>query len=338
MSGDAGIVIVTYNSANFLRSCLESALSASNRVVVVDNASADNSVEVARSYHGVHVIANRTNRGFAAAVNQGIVALDTNFVLLLNPDAVIRNSIDPLIEALSRPEIAAAAGLLVDTGGVPQIGFAIRRFPTPGSLVFESLGFNRIWPSNPVNRRYRCLDLDLAQRQPAEQPAGAFLMIRRDVWEKLGGFDEAYWPLWYEEVDFLKRAAAAGYHAMYVPDAVAVHSGAHSLTSLSAAESHWYWYDSLLRFSAKHFRPMGFRAVAASVLAGVSLRAVTALLAGRRGVDTGYGKVLRHAAWSLWTGPQSPVRGGFNTQSARTYSHPETTTPATLSKSRTHGL
>jgi GT2 family glycosyltransferase len=198
MSGDAGIVIVTYNSADFLRPCLESALAASTRVGVVDNASADNSVEVARSYRGVHLIANRTNRGFAAAVNQGVVALDTSFVLLLNPDAVIRTSIDPLMKPVPGRRSPQRQDCWWIPAGPHRRGFAIRRFPTPWSLAFESLGLNRIWPSNPVNRLYRCLDFDLASYSQSTT-CWRLPDDRRDVWEKLGGFDEAYWPLWYEE-------------------------------------------------------------------------------------------------------------------------------------------
>ncbi len=73
------------------------------------------------------------------------------------------------------------------------------------------LGLNRLWPGNPVNRRYRCLDLDLEAAADVEQPAGAFLLIRRDAWQALGGFDEGFHPIWFEDVDFLKRARDAGY-------------------------------------------------------------------------------------------------------------------------------
>ncbi len=93
----------------------------------------------------------------------------------------------------------------------PQSGFTIRRFPTPAALIFELFGINRLWPSNPVNRHYRYLDRDLDQPGPVEQPAGAFLMTRRDVWESLHGFDESFHPVWFEDVDYCKRASGSGY-------------------------------------------------------------------------------------------------------------------------------
>ncbi len=116
---------------------------------------------------------------------------------------------------------------------VRRRGFTIRRFPTPLTLWFELCGFNRLWPSNPVNRRYRYLDRDLEQAGPVEQPAGAFLMFRRDVWERLGGFDEGFYPVWFEDVDFCRRAADAGYRIEYVPQVEAEHLGGHSVGQIS---------------------------------------------------------------------------------------------------------
>lgn len=167
-------------------------------IVVVDNASGDDTL--ARMRPGTRVIANTENKGFAAAVNQGVRASDSEFVLLLNPDTQLLTSVDELIHASS--QYGLASGKLVDKTRRAQKGFTIRRFPTPAALLFEMFGVNRLWPSNPVNRRYRYLDRDLDQPGPVEQPAGAFLMFRRDVWNQLGGMDESFYPVWFEDVDF----------------------------------------------------------------------------------------------------------------------------------------
>ncbi len=156
------------------------------------------------------VIANHENRGFAAAVNQGVAATDAEFVLILNPDVKLLTSVDALVEASER--YGLAAGKLTDLNGRAQTGFTLRRFPTATALIFELFGINRLWPSNPVNRRLslsRSVDLD--QPGSVEQPAGAFLMFRRDVWERLGGFDERFHPIWFEDVDFCRRAIDSGY-------------------------------------------------------------------------------------------------------------------------------
>src|ERR1700691_1592219 len=111
----------------------------------------------------------------------------------MNPDVDLRTDPTPLLEA-SR-QYGLAAGRLIDVTGKTQKGFTIRRFPAPLTLWFELFGLNRIWPSNPVNRRYRYLDRDLDLEGPVEQPAGAFLMFRKDVWERLGGLDEGFHPI-----------------------------------------------------------------------------------------------------------------------------------------------
>jgi GT2 family glycosyltransferase len=323
-----GIVIVSYNSARYLGSCLEAALTHCDRVVVVDNASQDDSQEIARAFPNVRLIANAENRGFAAAVNQGVRALDTDLILLLNPDAILQTSIDALITTCSEPGVVAAGGRLIDAAGDPQTGFCLRRFPTPTTLAFEALGFNRIWPSNPVNRRYRCLDLDLLRPQAVEQPAGAFLMIRREAWERLGGFDESFWPAWFEEVDFLKRAHSTRGAIRYTPEAAAIHYGAHSFASVAKADTRVYWYHNLIRFAAKHFQPLAFRVVSAAVMAGVSARAVVdALTRSGPGAAGGFARPFRIAARSLVCG-KAPGRNSNGESSTRT----------DLSNSHSHGL
>jgi GT2 family glycosyltransferase len=276
---DVGIVIVTYNSRREIGPCLDAALATGAEVIVVDNASRDGTVEEVRLY-AVRVLDNPTNRGFAAAVNQGFAALDTPYVLLLNPDATIVGGVDRL-RAACQPPHGAAGGCLLDESGKPQIGFMARSLPTPAALILEVLLLNRIWPRNPVNRRYRVLDLSYGRQCEVEQPAGAFLMVRRAVWQELGGFDETFWPLWFEDVDFCQRLAAAGLRSYYVPEAVAKHTGGHSVPSLSVEMRHFYWYRSLLHYSAKHFQALPFRAVCLAVLTGSVLRAVVESVTGR---------------------------------------------------------
>lgn len=235
---------------------------------VVDNASVDGTLEQVRRRPGVKLVTNRENRGFAGAANQGFRAAIGDSILLLNPDVQVRTSLVPLIDACQ--EHGLAAGQLTGPGGHAQAGFTIRRFPTAASLAFELLGINRLWAGNPVNRRYRYLDRDLNLEGPVEQPAGAFLMTRRDVWERLGGLDESFHPVWFEDVDFCRRAADAGYRIQYLPQVRAEHLGGHSVRKLPAASMEVYWYDSLLKYGAKHFRPWPYRGVClAAVLSTV---------------------------------------------------------------------
>jgi N-acetylglucosaminyl-diphospho-decaprenol L-rhamnosyltransferase len=288
------IVIVTYNSAECLPACLESLKGTEAEIVVVDNASEDGSAELARGL-GVRVIANARNCGFAAAANQGVRAAGPNseFILFLNPDTVLLEGFSELPGALDRnPQAAAAAGLLVDDAGRPQRGFALRRLPTFTALAFEALLVNRLWPGNPVNRHYRCLDADLARLQEAEQPAGACLLVRRTALEAVGGLDERFYPLWFEDVDLCKRLLARGFRILFVPTSRWRHRGAHSLALIPFAEKHVFWYRNVLYFVRKH---MGRRA-ALAMRGCVCLGAVARWLAAFLGQN---GQFTWRACWAV---------------------------------------
>jgi hypothetical protein len=268
-----GVVVVTYNSAAVIGTCL--AACGQLPVVVIDNHSEDETVNVVRQRSAVKLIVNSSNLGFAAAANQGVEALDTELILLLNPDVELSTSIDLLAEACSREGVGLASGKLTDESGKVQAGFTLRRFPTAWTLAFEVLGINHLFPSNQVNQRYRCLDVDLSKpSDAADQPPGAFLMFRREVWHRLGGFDTQFSPLWFEDVDFSKRARDLGLKILYVPEVTARHQGGNSIAGLNWGCRQVYWYASLLRYASKHFSPFAFRGVRATVVLGSVLRAV----------------------------------------------------------------
>jgi len=245
-------------------------------ITVVDNASSDQTLKNVGQRTSVKIVAKQENRGFAGAANQGFRETQAGQILLLNPDVRLKTSVVALVEACQ--EHGLAAGQLTGTDGDPQTGFTIRRLPTPASMIFELLGLNWLWPGNPVNRSYRYLDRDLNQAGPVEQPAGAFLMIRRDVWERLGGFDESFHPVWFEDVDFCRRAVDAGYRIEYVPQVQAEHVGGHSVNKLPAVRMQEYWYDSLIRYAGKHFRPSLYRAVCLAAAFGTVPRMVAGMI------------------------------------------------------------
>lgn len=300
-------LVISFNSAGELPACLDAldAYSAefSEGVLVIDNASSDGSANLVRRRGGVRLIANTRNLGFAGAVNQGFAALPgAEAILLLNPDAHIAAPPSLLSVELADPKIAAACGQLGEPGR-PQLGFQVRRFPTPAALTLEVLGINRLWPSNRVNRRWRALDLDPAQPACVEQPPGACLLIRRRAWDELGGFDEGFYPLWFEDVDFLKRARNAGWRVRYNPRFRAAHSGGHSLATVSWRQRQLYWYGSLLRYAARHFSSSGRRWVCWAVILGLAPRLVMGMITERssQGVCV-CGRLMRLAFWYLSRG------------------------------------
>jgi GT2 family glycosyltransferase len=272
---------VTHNSAAVIGRCLDSLaeMAPSATAIVIDNASSDRTLKEVGARARTTVIANRENRGFAAAVNQGVEACSAEYLLMLNPDTLLLTTLDDL-ESASR-KYGLASGKLLDMTGSPQKGFTIRRFPTPLTLWFELAGLNRLWPSNPVNRRYRYLDRDLDQEGPVEQPAGAFLMFRRDVWQRLGGLDEAFHPIWFEDVDFCRRAVDAGYRIEYIPQAKAKHLGGHSASKLPEGCRARHWCVSLLRYGSKHFGSSSYRSVCLAVALTSVPRAVAGMIRER---------------------------------------------------------
>jgi N-acetylglucosaminyl-diphospho-decaprenol L-rhamnosyltransferase len=267
--------------------------------IVVDNASSDSTVDCVRGRSGLRLIANSENRGFAAGLNQGVrESGGSDFILILNPDAQLVTPIDKLVEATQRQGVAA--GRLVDETGRTQAGFTIRRFPTPASLVFELFGVNRLWPSNPVNRSYRYLDRNLDQAGPVDQPAGAFLMVRRDVWKQLGGFDEQFFPVWFEDVDFCRRAVSVGYQIAYVPGVAARHRGGHSVGQVPVGRRASYWCASLLKYGAKHFGPWTFRGICAAVVLSSVPRMIAGMIRERTlSSAVSYLKIMRFAGLCL---------------------------------------
>jgi N-acetylglucosaminyl-diphospho-decaprenol L-rhamnosyltransferase len=261
----------------------------------------------------VRVIASRANRGFAAAVNQAVAECNTDFVLLLNPDVTLLTDIAPLVAMCD----GAGTGQLVGEDGRPQEGFGIRGFPTPATLAFEVLGINRLFPWNAVNRRYRESPRNLDAPGEVDQPAGAFLLFRKQVWQRVGGFDEAFYPVWFEDVDFCKRVREAGYRIVYNPAVKARHRGGHSVRALPGECRELYWYVSLLRYASKYFRRLGFRLVSAAVVCGVIPRAIFSLVAGGgAAMAATYIRVMRFAGGCLVSGTFPDLPGPLRRQIA----------------------
>jgi GT2 family glycosyltransferase len=308
-----GAVIVTWNSGAHIGACLGALLrrEPGMPVVVVDNASSDNTLSEAGKRTGIILVTNAENSGFAAAVNQGAGLLpDCELILVLNPDAILQTTLDAMAREFDDPRTGACGGRLLDATGAPQTGFQLRRFPSAATLVFETLGVNRLWPSNPVNRRYRCLELSPTESCGAEQPAGAFLMIRRQAWQRVGGFDEGFYPVWFEDVDFLKRLVDDGWLVRFTPHAAAVHFGGHSVSRMPRAASASAWYGSLLRYVVRHCSYAGRIAVCGAVFASALPKAAVRAVQDRSFCPfLVCGKVMRLALAASVSGRLAGLKG-----------------------------
>jgi hypothetical protein len=255
-------------------------------IVVVDNASTDDTVQRIEEFvawNPVRLMANEQNRGFGAAVNQGAREATGDVLLILNPDAIAEpGAAAALLRCRESMQADAVGGALLEADGQPARGFAFRRIPTFAPLLCEVLLVNQLWPGNPVNRRYRCLDADYSQQQEIEQPAGACLAITRTAWDSIGGFDEQFFPVWFEDVDLCKRLLDRKSRIMYCPEARFRHSGAHSVGQLAFRDQQIFWYTNMVRYARKHFSKMQVVILRLAILKGMLLRSVAALFGARK--------------------------------------------------------
>jgi N-acetylglucosaminyl-diphospho-decaprenol L-rhamnosyltransferase len=275
---------VSWQSAAWLERCLTAIDPAVAEIVVADNASTDGSAAVARTAapHAT-VLPLERNLGFAGGVNAARRAARTPRLLLLNPDAVpAPGAIARLADALdTAPDLGAVAGRLVDADGAPQHGFNVRRLPSIAALIADLLFIRHLWPGNPASARYYARDLDPDASADVEQPAAACLMVRADVFDRLGGFDEGFWPAWWEDVDFCHRLRDAGYRIRYVPDAVFRHAGGSSVGALGSPAFHRIFARNRRRYVRKHHGPAAALIVGGLGLLGNAVRRAAHAVSGR---------------------------------------------------------
>lgn len=317
------VILVTYNSSDCIAACLHALRAADDwDVILVDNASTDSTADIAeKAFADVRILVNKENRGFAAAVNQGFEATESDVCVVLNPDVIAHaGSLDRLARCLAPEHIGAAGGLLTESDGLPQKGFIVRRLPTLMSAMAEVLLLNRLWPGNPINRRYRYLDFDYTQPREVEQPAGACLAIKRSVWKQLGGFDESFFPVWFEDVDFCHRLLQQNRKIMYCPEAVFQHAGGHSVHKLAFGDRQAIWYRNLLHYFRKHHGRTELLTLRAAVATGLVLRSLMSLCGVRpRGISLRQSLAAYFgAAWSCaLVGKNLPPGGEMKAFSAK---------------------
>lgn len=296
------IIIVSHNSGSCIAACLQALTSFSQwKIVLVDNNSTDDTVRQAQGVpREIFTLVNSQNAGFAGAVNQAAKVAEGDVFVVLNPDTIARpGSLDRLAEALSADNVGAAGGLLLNDAGLPDKGFTVRRFPTLGSMLAEVLLVNRAWPGNPWNVRYRCLDLNYGNAEEVDQPAGACLAVKRQAWDEVNGFDEEFFPVWFEDVDFCRRLRSTGWKIVYHPDAIFSHAGGHSVSRLTFRDRQSYWYKNLVRYFAKHHSRTQLAILRVGITMGLLLRALLSLVGfGRSGTPVPEAvEAYWHTAW-----------------------------------------
>ena len=246
-------------------------------MVVADNASTDGTAERAAARAGVEVLATGTNLGYGRAANLGAAGTVADWLLVANPDIVFTpDALDKLFEATSRWPRAGAFGPAIRTPDGDLYPSA-RAFPSLGRGLGHA-AFGWVWPGNPWTRAYR-----RESGRPVEGPAGwlsgSCLLLRRDAFEAVGGFDPAYF-MYCEDMDLCRRLAAAGWSSVYVPAAVVTHIGAHA-TRLHSTRMLAEHHRSLHRYLSRQYSGRRYLWLRPLLAAGLAVRFIAALAVGR---------------------------------------------------------
>lgn len=254
---DLSVIVVTFNSARHIAACLASLPPALDgvaaEVVVVDNASSDGTIDVARAaFPGARVIEPGGNVGFAAGVNAGLAVSTGRYVAWLNPDSQIVSGrfADVVAWLDAHPDTGIAGLRLVDAAGNDEP--SDRGFPSYHSALGHRYSLlTRVWPSNPFSSRYLRTRDDRAGGRSADWVSGAALVHRREVASRLEGLDAGFF-MYCEDVDFCYRARQAGWLTHYLPLVTVRHEIGGSAERVKPAMIRAR-HQSLWRYYRKHF-------------------------------------------------------------------------------------
>jgi len=285
---DVRIIVVSWNVEKLLDRCLRALPLACEGVdwdvVIVDNDSADGSVECAKRFSedfsmSASVISNPDNRGFAKACNQGMVGANARYTLLLNPDTECEGgSITDLIHCADQcPRGGIFGPALKNTDGTKQQ--SVRAFPSFADQAGILLKLHHFLPSLRVFKKYftpilrvgseaRSEDMPSTEFMNVDQVMGAVFLIRREVIDKIGGLDERYF-IWFEEVDYCKMARKAGWPTIFIPSVSVTHHSGQSFAQVMSMKKQTMFSESMVTYFKK-WNP-GWKARTIEILRSVSL-------------------------------------------------------------------
>lgn len=253
------IVIVNWNAGLQLVDVVDSVVQYHHglveSVIIVDNASTDDSLTHMNALSDlpfpVHIIRNTENRGFSGACNQGADKAKSGYLLFLNPDTrLFENSLSVPLAFMQRSEnvdVGIVGIQLVDENN--HVAQSCSRFPALKFFFAQALGINRLPGLRHLTQSMAEWAHDITQ--DVDQLMGAFFLVRRPLFDSLGGFDERFF-VYFEEVDFSLRARQAGYRSVYLTNAQAFHAGGGTSHQVKAHRL-FYSLRSRLLYGFKHF-------------------------------------------------------------------------------------
>jgi len=280
---NVSVCIVSYNCRDLLRSCLLSLgrddTAADYETIVADNASTDGTVDMLREeFAHVTCLANRENRGFAAATNQTLNCARGDVRIMLNPDTEVRPGALGLLASklASHPEIGAVGAKLRWPEGALQL--TCHPFPTLWRTLVAQLGLHRAFPRTRLFGGYDMTWWSHDQPRQVDWVSGGCLAMSREAWERVGPLDEGYF-MYAEEVDWCYRLRQIGLQCWYLPEAIIVHHEAATWGD-AARRRVLTSHNATFRFFGKSYGRQAELLVRALVVLGSLVRGTTWTLVG----------------------------------------------------------
>ncbi len=251
------IIIVNYNVKEYLKNLINSIQKAAQdlsvEIIVIDNASSDGSVEeIGNLFPEVRLIPSDKNLGFGKANNLGLEMSTGKYILLLNPDTIVKeNTFTELIKFLeNNPEAGMLGCKVLNPDGTLQLPCR-RSFPTPWVSFTKITGLSSLFPKSRFFAKYNLTYLNENEVNEVDAISGAFMFLRREVYEKIGGFDPQFF-MYGEDLDLCFRTQKSGYKVFYVPHTEIIHYKGES-TRRSNLDETRVFYDAMSLFVKKHF-------------------------------------------------------------------------------------
>lgn len=248
------IIIVTYNSENEIRECLDSIISQATdiqyQVIVADNNSTDKTISIINAFDNENIllIRNDVNLGFTIANNQCLKHATGNYILFLNPDTIsLINSFNELINELkNNKQLGAVAPQLRYHDG--RIQKSCRRFPRRRDIIYELTGLSRILKNSKEFNHWKMTDFNHKTDSLVDQPAGAAILTRKSIIDEIGLFDEQF-PMFFSDVDFCRRIIDNGNSIKFSANTYIIHKGGSSIFRnrtkmiISSHVSFWKYFN-----------------------------------------------------------------------------------------------
>ncbi|MCB0514027.1 MAG: glycosyltransferase [Bacteroidetes bacterium] len=276
------IVIVNYNVQYFLEQCLNSifrsSVSFNFEVYVVDNASLDGSVDMLKKqFPQVKLIENKENVGFAKANNQAIKLSQSEYVLLINPDTIIQeDTLEKCVAKMANDSKIGALGIKMYDGNGKYLPESKRGFPSPIAALSKMSGLSKIFPKSKLFGKYHLGYLDKNQNHEVDVLSGAFMLVRKSVFDTIGLLDESYF-MYGEDIDLSYRIQQAGYKNYYFAESNIIHFKGES-TKKGNLNYIKLFYGAMIIFASKQLNKTQASFLIPLLKIGIVLRAILEII------------------------------------------------------------